>query len=798
MDGIFYSVTSFGAAGDGRTLNTKAIQQAIDTASEAGGGTVYVPSGDYFCGCLTLKSNVTLYLEANARLIQKEEQIQVDHLNYDRVEKAFLYGLNVEHVSICGKGVIIGGAPELLPRPILFRNCAYLLLEGVEVTGAREWAVTFDGCHDVRILGARVINNIKDGIDLVCCQNVLIDGVTVIGAGDDAICLKNESENHSPETMPPCGYLTENVIISNCLVMDCLKEHPAVKIGTGTAGIFRNIIVHDCIFQNMNAVFCIQVMRPTFEKNKERYIENVQFSNIITKGCKYLLDITQMDVDHGMIRNISMDHIVSEGLRAPGRVIGLKDAPVEQLSLCHMVFKDNQFDAGEPLLHMEYVHNVTVSDWNMNCEYATALDLKNCQNVRAEKMVSSCKNALLTVAGEESDRIAYIADPIDETGEAVVTSAEVGKTAINPILRTVEVRSFSGDNMLLCGKSGKFSALLRNSGSAGFLCAPVLAGTSEVGTVRAWMGREEEREVSFLLSPIYEAGEYELTLLGTPLSVTVKETPTDIRRNPVVEIENREDVMMFAVTVRNEGGRAGQDQLALFADGVEVDCVTVNLNPGEEKQIQLKGERDRVQTVYTIPGLLEWKYDLAANTYSKFEAEGQKIAITSGGKMYSVTGDIEYTRFIEHAAAYRRVEGDFVATVRILSQDSSGQYASAGLVICNDMQKAGDGRGVVVLNNAPKYGSMGMWRADCDGDGYEEMHTCCSTKYGYWLRIVKTGQSFKAAVSPDKTDWRWLEQEVTVPFAGTVQDVGIFSYANSAKNEVGKAVFEDFTIEELL
>ena len=93
-----FSVKQFGAAGDGRIFDTGAIQSAIDTCHEKGGGTVYFPPGDYLSAGLTLKSNVTLELETGASLLAKTEP----H------ETVFLQGERAENVTIKGRGAIDG------------------------------------------------------------------------------------------------------------------------------------------------------------------------------------------------------------------------------------------------------------------------------------------------------------------------------------------------------------------------------------------------------------------------------------------------------------------------------------------------------------------------------------------------------------------------------------------------------------------------------------------------------------------------------------------------------------------
>jgi hypothetical protein len=220
------------------------------------------------------------------------------------------------------------------------------------------------------------------------------------------------------------------------------------------------------------------------------------------------------------------------------------------------------------------------------------------------------------------------------------------------------------------------------------------------------------------------------------------------------------------------------------------------LAPGEKRDIILSAKNGNEEAgAYVIPGVLEWNYQLAETTYSKYEVDKNEIRITAGGYLYSDTGKIEWQCLPEYAAAYTKVAGDFVATVHFMYQDASGQYALAGILSSNNMKNADNEPGLVVLSNAPKYGSMGIWRADGDGDCKTEQSICFSTKFGYWLRLERCGSTFKAYTGPDRVNW----EEITaweVPDAKEVQDVGLFAYANSVKNEPGLAIFEDFVIEK--
>ena len=69
MQAAIYNVRDFGAKADGKTIDSPAINRAIEAAAQEGGGTVYLPAGEYACYSIRLKSNIHLYLEQGARII---------------------------------------------------------------------------------------------------------------------------------------------------------------------------------------------------------------------------------------------------------------------------------------------------------------------------------------------------------------------------------------------------------------------------------------------------------------------------------------------------------------------------------------------------------------------------------------------------------------------------------------------------------------------------------------------------------------------------------------------------------
>lgn len=811
METRIVSVRDFGAIGDEMTLNTSAIQGALDACNAGGGGVVYFPPGKYVSGTLELRSNVTIYLENNAHLMMSKNMD-----DFPRPEpgcfvytcgsfRVFLRGNRVENVAIRGDGVIDGrtaldildGVPTRGPVTLLLENSRNICVENVEFRNSPGWCVTFWGCQHVKALGIKVINSTADGIDPVCCQDVLIDGVYIENNGDDAICIKNESAGHRYETRPDCGYLSENIIVSNAKVVHSVHKHPAVKIGTGTHGIFRNIIVHDCVFKELGSVFCIDLMRPTMPETPERYIENVQLSNIIAIDCKNLIDIAQMDVEQSVIRKISMQNVMVEGLTRGSRIIGQEDAPIEQLTLRQISFGKQCFADACELFRMEHVNKLSISDWDMDCSYTEAIHLKHCSKVRIDKLYSEVDAPLVTVEGADAREIIFDTNDCTKAKDALMIADEVASGAVWPPVKRFHVECFQGSDHIKAGERVSGCLKVRNEGSEGFLEVEITANGAASGRVRTWLYRDEEKDVSFTTEPVYVPGKYAVKVCDKEFAVLVEQTPADIQIDPKVEVCVQEEKFVVRGYAFNAGGTCGSKEIALKVGSEVLESAALKLQPGAGNSFELQTARQLLAgEAYEIEGLLSWNYQMAANTYSKFEAEENRIAITAAGKQYSASGDFEKSKLLDYAAVYKRVKGDFVATMKLISQDASGQYAFAGLIVCNDMQHAENGKGISILSNSPKYGSMAMWRADSDSDGYTEKLEYTSFGYDGMAKIVKKGKVFQAFVKCSGQDWVECRR-FEIPAAAEEQDVGIFAYANSVKNKPGRAVFENFTIEQL-
>jgi len=338
-----FDVRDFGAAGDGETLDTQALQRAIDAAAEAGGGTVVFPTGTYLSGTLALRSRVALELGPGA-VLQGSDQAG-DYPD----QRVLLMVADAEHVALYGPGTIRGigqadygrrrtGEPE--PKPefragiLRMEDCRNVTLRDVVFLESDTWTIHLRRCENVLIDSVTILNNYyrtnSDGIDPVSCRNVRIANCHIV-AGDDCIVMKSNADG-----------ATENVVITNCTLETIAT---AIKLGTESPGDFRNIQVSNCTIRNSTVGIGLflkdgaTMERMSFSNVS---IETIPLSRAEVARTVYpvFADIERRHPDSpvGTIRDLSFIGLQIES--GAGIVIqGMPESPVENVLLRDVTFR---------------------------------------------------------------------------------------------------------------------------------------------------------------------------------------------------------------------------------------------------------------------------------------------------------------------------------------------------------------------------------------------------------------------------------------------------------------------------
>lgn len=218
-----FDVTTFGTRGDGKTLDTAAVQAAIDAAAKEG-GTVLVPPGTYLCGTIHLRSRVTLHLAQGATILGSPNLSDyVAHSwghHDDRTPFHLIFAEEESHIAITGEGTIDGNGQHfkketrkhdwafyaeipMRPSPMVeISRCTDLRIENIHLTRPGGWTLHLHDCDRAVIHGITINNSIfwpnSDGIDLTGCQDTMISNC-FIHTGDDAIALKTTIDSRACE-----------------------------------------------------------------------------------------------------------------------------------------------------------------------------------------------------------------------------------------------------------------------------------------------------------------------------------------------------------------------------------------------------------------------------------------------------------------------------------------------------------------------------------------------------------------------------------------------------------------------
>ncbi len=363
-----FSVKNYGAKGDGKSLDTKAIQQAINAALAKGGGKVLLPSpGIYLSGTIHIRCNINLEIEAGATLLGSPNISDYDSIrwghNVDRQPYHLIYADSIQNFTISGKGTIDGNGQYfwqdwekdasgamVLPRWLLAKpkkvsplieiyRCFNATIQDVTIRTGGGWNLHLYNCDLIKVRGVNIDNNIyspnSDGIDITGCNDVIISDC-YIKTCDDAICLKTTEDSRSCHRVTVTNCIIEtlcvglkmgctesnkdmtDVTFSNCIIN---KSSRAIGIYVKDGAVYDRITISN-IVSNTNAPLIfnrpIQIMvnglTPT---SKPGIIRNVFISNFIceTEGRILLTCYKGGSIENVVLRDITLRYPMIENPR---------------------------------------------------------------------------------------------------------------------------------------------------------------------------------------------------------------------------------------------------------------------------------------------------------------------------------------------------------------------------------------------------------------------------------------------------------------------------------------------------
>ena len=359
-----FNIVDYGAKGDGKTVNTSAINQAIAACAKAGGGTVHVPAGEFRSGTVVLLSNVNLHLDSGAVL--KGSDDLGDYLKEGENRYGLILARKAENVTITGHGILDGngtyfmdldkkrveddfdgkftrqgkayiyGDKELGDGPVLpkdrpgnmfvFSECRTILLRDVIIKDSPMWTIHIADSDGAELTGLAILNGPSyannDGIHCTTSRNIRISDCD-IRAGDDGICVTGFGNKKG---------ISENVTATNCMIQ---SRSSGIRIGYGANNI-RNLVFQNLVIYGSNRGIGV------FTRDQGS-IENVLFSNITIEtrlhtghwwGHGEPIHVSAVPVyekvTSGIIKNVRFSNIVARS--ESGIVYGQKETILQDLS----------------------------------------------------------------------------------------------------------------------------------------------------------------------------------------------------------------------------------------------------------------------------------------------------------------------------------------------------------------------------------------------------------------------------------------------------------------------------------
>lgn len=369
-----FNVRDYGAKGDGKTLDSPAIDKAIEACVKQGGGKVVLPAGTYLSGSIHMKSNVELHLQSGCVILAAPQSMGA----YDKSEtfgfpeyqdgghtyfhNSLIWAEGQENISITGHGMIDGlgltkkdtekggkvqgGSIGAGDKAIAFKQCKNILIRDITIYRGGHFAIIVTGCERGTIDNVTIDTN-RDGIDIDCCKYITLTNCKVNTPNDDAIVLKS---SYALKHAVPC----EHILVTNCIVtgyklgtfLDGTYVPEKVnwvcgriKLGTESNGGYRDITISNCT--------CMYSSGLAFEEVDQGLMDNIVVTNIalnhvhhypiyITTGCRNRGPKEVTEPSRG--QNIMISNVQALDCDSLAGIIitGMENAPLKNISLSNI------------------------------------------------------------------------------------------------------------------------------------------------------------------------------------------------------------------------------------------------------------------------------------------------------------------------------------------------------------------------------------------------------------------------------------------------------------------------------
>jgi hypothetical protein len=405
-----FNVKDYGATGRKDDSAWTAIQKTVDACAKAGGGTVYLPPGEYTSGAIHLRSHIRFFIDSGATLYASKDAAQFD-------APSLLYGKDLENLTIEGRGTIDGqaeyvwrltdhddayirdnqllakamGVPLMrsfpkgdsehgfFPRMIHLVRCKDVRIAGLSILHSPSWNINPYACERMVIDGIYIYSSPKDavwadGIDPDGCKDLRICNCTIV-TGDDALVFYS-SDGWGPAL--PC----ENITVTNCRLT---SASTALKFCDGIKNCVRNVTIDNCVITGANRGIA-------FMEFSGGYVENVVLSNLVVNtqrfdwfwwgnGDPIYFSIRRNPEEEdsrpntppaGSIRNVIIRNVIAHG-QGSCMISGHRDSWLDNISLENVkLFLSTDpkaaYDRSVHAMQFRYARNLKVKDVEVTWE----------------------------------------------------------------------------------------------------------------------------------------------------------------------------------------------------------------------------------------------------------------------------------------------------------------------------------------------------------------------------------------------------------------------------------------------